>query len=150
MAVDQLLSRVPFSVTPWTAAGSPILHCLPEFAQIMSIEPISSSAASFSFCLQSCPHQSLFQWVGSSHHVAKILELQLQHPSFQWIFRVDFLWDWLAWSLCSPRDSQESSPAPQSKSINSLVLSNAFCKLWSYFCFRLISHNSYTICGFLK
>ena len=52
MAVDQLLSRVPFSVTPWTAAGSSILHCLPEFAQIMSIEPISSSAASFSFCLQ--------------------------------------------------------------------------------------------------
>ena len=36
-------------------------------------------------------HQALFQWVGSSHEVAKVLELQLQHQSFQRIFRVDFL-----------------------------------------------------------
>ena len=36
-------------------------------------------------------HQGLFQWVGSSHQVAKVLELQLQHQSFQWIFRIDFL-----------------------------------------------------------
>ena len=42
---------------------------------------------------------------------------------FQWIFRVDFLQDWVVWSLCSPRDSQESSPTPQFKSINSLTLS---------------------------
>ena len=34
-------------------------------------------------------NQGLFQWVGSSHQVAKVLELQ--HQSFQWIFRVDFL-----------------------------------------------------------
>ena len=36
-------------------------------------------------------HQGLFQWVGSSHQVAKILEFQLQHQSFQRVFRVDFL-----------------------------------------------------------
>ena len=36
-------------------------------------------------------HQGLFQWLGSLHQVAKVLELQLQHQSFQWIFRVDFL-----------------------------------------------------------
>ena len=36
-------------------------------------------------------HQSLFQWVSSSHQMAKVLELQLQHQSFQWIFRTDFL-----------------------------------------------------------
>ena len=35
------------------------------------------------------------------------------------IFRDDFLYDWLVWSPCSPRDSQESSPKPQFKSINS-------------------------------
>ena len=40
-------------------------------------------------------HQGLFQWVSSSHQVAKVLEFQLQHQSFQWIFRTDFLWDWL-------------------------------------------------------
>ena len=40
-------------------------------------------------------NQGLFQWVGSSHQVAKVLELQLQYQSFQWIFRVDFFQiDW--------------------------------------------------------
>ena len=40
-------------------------------------------------------HQGLFQWVSSLHQVAKVLELQLQHQSYQWIFRVDFLGtDW--------------------------------------------------------
>ena len=64
-------------------------------------------------------HQGLFQWVGSSHQVAKILELQLQHQSSPRIFRVDFLQDWLVWFPSCPRDSQESSPAPQFESINS-------------------------------
>ena len=36
-------------------------------------------------------HQSLLKWVSSSHQVAKVLEFQLQHQSFQWIFRADFL-----------------------------------------------------------
>ena len=63
-------------------------------------------------------HQGLFQWVSSLHQVCKILVLQLQHQSFQWIFSVDFLWDWLVWSSCCPRDSQESSLAPQFESIN--------------------------------
>ena len=35
--------------------------------------------------------QGLFKWVSSSHQMAKILEFQLQHQSFQWIFRTDFL-----------------------------------------------------------
>ena len=47
---------------------------------------------------------------------------QLQHQTFQWIFRVDFLYDWLVWSTCCPRDSQEPSPAPQFKSISSSAL----------------------------
>ena len=41
----------------------------------------------------------------SSHQVAKVLEFQLQHQSFQWIFKIDFHQDWLVWSPCSPRDS---------------------------------------------
>ena len=36
-------------------------------------------------------HQGLLQWVSSSHQVAKVMDLQLQHHSFQWIFTVDFL-----------------------------------------------------------
>ena len=34
-------------------------------------------------------HQGLFKWVSSSHQVAKVLEFQLQHQSFQWIFKTD-------------------------------------------------------------
>ena len=47
-------------------------------------------------------HQSLFQWVSSSHQVAKVLKLQFHHQSFQWIFRTDFLEDGLVGSPCSP------------------------------------------------
>ena len=52
---------------------------------------ISSSFTRFSSCLNLSQHQGLFQWVSSLHQVVKVLELQLQHQSFQWIFRVDFL-----------------------------------------------------------
>ena len=82
----------------------------------------------FSSVAQSCPtehpsqHQSPFQWVNSSHEVAKVLEFQLQHQSFQWIFRTD-LYDGLVGTPCSPKDSQELAPTPQFKSINSLALS---------------------------
>ena len=47
------------------------------------------------------PINWLSRWIGSLNQVAKIMQLQKQ-----WIFRVDFLSDWLVWSLCSPRDSQ--------------------------------------------
>ena len=59
----------------------------------------------------------------SQYKVVKVLEFQLLHQSFQWIFRTDFPYDRLVGSPCSPRDSQESSPTPQFKSINSLALS---------------------------
>ena len=42
-------------------------------------------------------YRDLFQWVGSSHQVAKVLAIRLQHQSFQWIFRVDFLMN-ILWS----------------------------------------------------
>ena len=52
---------------------------------------ISSSAAPFFSCPQSFPVSGLFQWVSSLHQVAKVLELQLQHQSCQWTFRINFL-----------------------------------------------------------
>jgi len=52
---------------------------------------ISSPVIPFSSCLQSFPVMGLFQWVRSLHQVAKVSELQLQHQSFHWIFRTDFL-----------------------------------------------------------
>ena len=50
---------------------------------------VSSSDTLFSFCPLSFPASGLSQWVICSHQVTKILELQIQHPSFQWIFRID-------------------------------------------------------------
>ena len=52
---------------------------------------ISSSVVPFSSWLQSFPTSGCFKWIGSLHQVAKVLELQLQHRSFQWIFMNDFL-----------------------------------------------------------
>ena len=109
--------------------GFPVHHQLPELTQthvhrigdaIQPSHPLSSpSPPNFNLS----HHQGLFKWVSSSHQVAKVFEFQLQHQFFQWIFRTDFLSDWLVESPCSPRDSQESSPTPQFKSINYLVLS---------------------------
>ena len=75
--------------------GLPVHHQLPEFTQthvhrisdaIQSSHPLSSpSPSDFNLSQQ----QGLFQWVSSSHQVAKVLEFQ--HQSFQWIFRTDFL-----------------------------------------------------------
>ena len=87
--------------------------------------PAILSTLSFSFPLAPNPsqHQSLFQWVNTSHEVAKVLEFQLQHHSLQRNPRTDLLQNGLVGSPCSPRDSQESFPTPQFKTIYSLVLS---------------------------
>ena len=69
-------------------------------------------------------HQSLFQWVNSSHEVAKVLEFQLQHHSLQRNSRADLLQNGLVGSPCSPRDSQESSPTPHKKA--SILWRSAF------------------------
>ena len=71
---------------------------------------ISSTVVLFSSYLHSFPTSGSFKWVSSLHQVAEVLEFQLQHQSFQWICRTDFLWDGLVVSPCCPRDSQESSP----------------------------------------
>ena len=127
----QSLSRVRLFVTPWSAAcqaSSSITNCQ-SLPKPMSIDSLMPSQPSHPLASPSPPalnlsqHQGLLKWVSSSHQVAKVLEFQLQHQSFQWIFRTDFLSGGLVGSPCSPRDSQESSPTPRFKSINSLVLS---------------------------
>ena len=73
---------------------------------------ISSSVVPSPSAPNPSQHQDLFQWVNSSHEVAKVLEFQLQHQSFQWTPRTDLLWDGLVGSPGSPRDSQEAYPTP--------------------------------------
>ena len=76
------------------ALGFPVLHYLPEFAQTHvcwvsdAIQPSPPLSPPSPLALSLSQHRGLFQWVGSLHQVAKVLELQLQHQSFQWIFRV--------------------------------------------------------------
>ena len=76
--------------------GFRVFHCLPEFAQahvhwvddaIQLSHPLSPTSPALNL--------SQDQWVSSAYQLAKVLELQ--HQSFQWIFRVDFLQDWLVW-----------------------------------------------------
>ena len=87
---------------------------------------VSFSVVPFSSCLQSCPASGYFPVSQFFASGGQVLELQLQHQSFQWIFRTDFLLDWLVGSPCSPRNSQESSPTPQFKSINSSMFSHLY------------------------
>ena len=115
---------------PWTAARQASLS-ITSFQSLLKVSPssrwchltISSSVVPFSSHLQSFPASGSFKWVSSSHQVDKVLEFQLQHQSFQWIFRTDFLSEGLVGSPSSPRVSQESLPTPQFKSINSSALS---------------------------
>ena len=104
--------------------GLPVHHQLPEFTQthaywvsdaIQPSHPLSSPSPPAPSPSQ---HQGLFQWVNSLRDMAKVLEFQLQHQSFQWTPRTDLLQDGLVGSPYSPRDPQESFPTPQFKSIN--------------------------------
>ena len=83
--------------TDCSMPGFPVHHQHPEPTQthvhwigdaIQPPHPLSSTSPP-TFNLSQ--HQGLFKWVSFSHQVAKVLEFQLQHQSFQWIFRTDFL-----------------------------------------------------------
>ena len=99
IVVAQLLSRVQLFAAPWTAACQASLsitnsqepiqtHVLWVGDAIQTSHPLLSPSLP---ALSLSQHQDLFQWVSILHQVAKVLELQLQHQSFQWIFRVGFL-----------------------------------------------------------
>ena len=81
----------------WSMPGFPVYHQLPELAQTHVHQVSDAIQPRYPLSFPSPPafslsqHQGLFQWVSSSHQMAKVLELQLRHQSFQWIFRTDFL-----------------------------------------------------------
>ena len=81
----------------YSMPGLPVHHQLLESTQthvhwisdaIQPSHPLLSPSPS---AFNSSQHQGLFKWVTSLHQVAKVLEFPLQHQSFQWIFRTDFL-----------------------------------------------------------
>ena len=75
----------------------PVFHHTPELAQTHiywvsnATQPSHPLSSPISPAINLCKHQGLFKWVSPLHQVAKILEFRLQHQSFQWTFRTDFL-----------------------------------------------------------
>ena len=116
---------------PWTTAHQASLSII-NSQSLLKLTSIGSVMPSNHLIL--CPPLSFLPSIfpsirvfsNESHQVAKVLEFQLQHQSFQWILRTDILWDWLVGSPFSPKDSQESSPIPQFKSIDSSELSSLY------------------------
>ena len=125
--------------------GLPVHHHLQEFTQIHihrvrdAIQPSDPLSSSSPPAPNPSQHQNLFQWVSSSHEVAKVLELQLQHHSFQRNSRVDLLQNGLFGSPCSPRDSQESSPTPQFLLKNSETCISFITTLLFFYCLSFLS-----------
>ena len=84
----------------YSVPGFPVVHYLLEFAQTHvhwvgdAIQPSHPLSSPFS-ALNLSQHLGLFQWIGSLHQVAKVLELQLQRQSFQWILGLISLTGWI-------------------------------------------------------
>ena len=81
-------SVVSDSMTPWTAARQASQYITNSQSLLKPSHPLSSPSPP---TLSLSQHQDLFKWVSSSNQVTKVLEFQLQHQSFQRIFRNDFL-----------------------------------------------------------
>ena len=112
--------------------GLPVPHHIVEFAQvhvhwisdaIQLSDPLSPSSPS-AFNLSQ--HQSLFQWVGCSHQLVKVLELHLQHHSFQWVFRVDLLFKVNWFDLLAVQGTLKSILQPHSSIASIFGLSALF------------------------
>ena len=96
---------------------------------------ILSSVVPFSSCLQSFPASGSFPMSQFSTSGGQSIGVSASASGLPVIFRTDVLEDWLVWSPCSPRDSQESSSTPQFKSINSSERRiNLEIQTCSYFC----------------
>ena len=140
----QSLSHVQLFATPWAAAPQASLSITNSrsLLKLMSIKLVMLSNHLIlcrplpTFNLSQ--DQGLFKWTSSSHQVAKALEFQLQHQSFQWIFRTEFLYDGLVGSLGSPRDSQESSPTKHQSLALSFLYSPTFTSIHDHW----KNHNS--------
>ena len=125
---DSLRPHESQHATPLCPSQTPGVHSDSSPSSQWCYPAISSSGVPFSSCPNPSQHLSLFQWVKSSHEIAKVLEFQLQNHSLQRNPRADLLQNGLVGSPCSPRDSQEFSPTPQFKA--SILQRSAFFNHW--------------------
>ena len=108
---------------PPSPSPTPGIHPNPRPSSRWCHSTISSSVVPFSSCPQSFPAWGSFQMSQLSTSGGQSTGVSASYQSYQWTPRTNLLQDGLVGSPCSPRDSQESSPTPQFKSINSSVLS---------------------------
>ena len=113
----------------YSTPAFPVHHQLLEFAQTQ-VHQVSDAIQSSHLLPSPSPpafnlsqHQGFFQRVSSLHQIAKVLELQLKSSVLPMNIQDQSPLEMTGWSYSCPRDSQESSPTPQFKSINSLALS---------------------------
>ena len=88
--------------------GFSVLHCFREFAEThvhwvnVAIQPSHPLSPLSPLAFNLSQHQDIFQWTVFSHMVAKILELQLQHQSFQWVWNpLQNHPQWIRWTPLS-------------------------------------------------
>ena len=114
--------------------GFPVLHYLPEYAHTHApwvsdpIQPSHPLSPPSPFALNLSQHQGPFQWVRCLHQVPKVLELQLQHQSFRWVFQ-----DWSPLGLTGLISSQskEFSRVFSSTTVWKHQFFSAHLSLWS-------------------
>ena len=115
------LASLPFTIS-WNLLKLKSIELVMPSNHLILCRPLLLLPSIFPSFRVFSSESGLFQWVGSLQQVAKVLELQLQHQSFQWILRVHFFRiDWF--DLLGTQRILKSSPAPQFKSINSSALS---------------------------
>ena len=126
------LRPTPCDPMGWNMTGFPVLHHLLEFAQTHvhwvgdAIQPFHSLSSPSPPAFNLSQHQGLFQWIGSLHPVVKVLELQLQHQSCWWIFRLTSLTiDWF--DLLAVQ-----------RTLNSPSQFNSMLKLSLFYCLTLL------------
>ena len=126
----QLLSCVRFFATPWIAASQASLSITNSrsLPKLMSIELVMPSNYLILCCLllllsSNSPASGSFQMCQLFASGGQSIGVSPSTSVLQWTPRTNLLQDGLVGSPCSPRDSQESSPTPQFKSINSSALS---------------------------
>ena len=113
--------------------GFPVHHQLPKLAQTHvrwigdAIQPSHPLMSPSPLAFNVCQHQGLFQWVSSSHQVVEILELQLQHQSFQWLFQ-----DWfpLGWTGLISLQSKGLSSVFSNTTVQKHQFFSAQLSLW--------------------
>ena len=128
-------SGSPVKTQFFHCSGFPVLHQLPNLDQTHvhqfgdAIQPSQTLLSPSTRAFNLSQHQGLFQWVVSSHQVAKVLNFNFSIRTNEHSGLIP-----LVGSPCCPRDSQEYFPAPQFESINSSVLSllYLFIRLISY------------------